>query len=154
MPQVISEIVELSVFYRKSKQTRYLLLRRAKHKKPYPGIWQFITGRVEEGESSIDAALRELREETGLPPKAMWLVPYTLQFYDASNDKIHLSPLFAVEVDSRAEIRLSGEHDKFAWLTYRQAIGRLVWPVQREGLEVIQKFIIGGKEVSHLTRIR
>ncbi len=154
MPQVVSEIVELSVFYRKSGQIRHLLLRRAKHKRPYPGIWQFITGRLEEGERSIDTALRELREETGLSPKAMWLVPYTLQFYDASTDKLHLSPLFSVEVDNRAEILLSGEHDTFAWFTYNQAVRRLVWPGQREGMEVIQKFIIGKKEVSRLTRIR
>jgi dATP pyrophosphohydrolase len=154
MPQIVSEIVELSVFSRKSKHIRYLLLRRAKQKKPYPGIWQFITGRVKEGENCLNAAMRELKEETGLSPKAIWLVPRMLQFYDVSTDKIHLSPLFSAEAEDDAEIHLSNEHDKFVWLTYKEAIRRLVWPAQRDGLEVIHKFIIGGKEVSRLTRIR
>jgi dATP pyrophosphohydrolase len=154
MPEIVSEIVELSVFSRKNRQVRYLLLRRSKNKNPHPGIWQFITGRVKAHETCLNAALRELREETNLKPKSIWLVPHILQFYDASTDRIHNSPLFTIEAEDPAKLRISAEHDKFAWLPYKQAISRLVWPAQRDGLRITNEYIIMGKEVSRLTRIR
>ena len=39
-----------------------LLLERAKH----PGYWQSVTGSREDGESFLETAIREVREETGL----------------------------------------------------------------------------------------
>ena len=153
MPEIVSEIVELSVFSRKSGQIRYLLLRRSTRKKPYPGIWQFITGNIRKKESSLTAALRELKEETNLEPKGIWVVPHILQFFDPSADKIHNSPLFTVEVNNRATVRLSAEHDKFLWLGYKEAVKKLVWPSQREGLRVTHEYIIRGQEVARLTRL-
>ncbi|MGV3492496.1 MAG: NUDIX hydrolase [Ramlibacter sp.] len=43
-----------------------LLTRRAMHLKNHPGQWALPGGRVEPGESAVDAALRELYEEVGL----------------------------------------------------------------------------------------
>jgi len=43
-----------------------LLTRRAKHMRTFPGIWVPPGGHVEEGETLIEAGLRELHEETGL----------------------------------------------------------------------------------------
>jgi dihydroneopterin triphosphate diphosphatase len=40
-----------------------LLLERAGH----PGYWQSVTGSIEDGESLIGTALREVAEETGIP---------------------------------------------------------------------------------------
>ncbi len=47
---------------------RILLGRRAVHRKLYPGLWDVIGGRVEEGESLASALERELREEIGVLP--------------------------------------------------------------------------------------
>jgi len=44
---------------------RYLLTRRAPEK-PFPGLWETTGGSALAGEDSLDAALREVREETGL----------------------------------------------------------------------------------------
>ena len=40
---------------------------------PYEGCLNFVGGKVEQGESSIDAAYRELQEETGITPKQIQL---------------------------------------------------------------------------------
>ena len=39
-----------------------LLLERARH----PGFWQSVTGSQEDGESLLETACREVREETGI----------------------------------------------------------------------------------------
>lgn len=49
-----------------------LLLERARH----PGFWQSVTGSQEDGESLLQTALREVREETGIAPKAPDLVDW------------------------------------------------------------------------------
>lgn len=38
-------------------------------KEPYKGLYNFVGGKVEDGEKSIDAAYRELFEETGISNK-------------------------------------------------------------------------------------
>jgi 8-oxo-dGTP pyrophosphatase MutT (NUDIX family) len=50
-----------------------ILTRRAQHLRNHPGQWAFPGGRLDEGESPIGAALREMREEVGvdLPESAV-----------------------------------------------------------------------------------
>ena len=43
-----------------------LVTKRAPEKKPYPNMWEITGGAVVAGEDSLDAARRELREETGI----------------------------------------------------------------------------------------
>jgi dATP pyrophosphohydrolase len=131
----------------------YLMLKRSPDEKIYPNLWQFVSGSLDEGEKAFDAALRELKEETGLTPKRFWVVPHANTFYDPAYDAVNVSPLFAVQVDGGDEPALSAEHCEFEWLPLADARRRLVWPGQRLGLEVIDKFILGGEEAGILTRI-
>ena len=62
------------------KDSRVLLVRRAKGEGKL--VWQFPGGAVEEGESVNDTALRELKEETGVTAKPLFVIgervhPYT-----------------------------------------------------------------------------
>lgn len=119
----------------------------------YPGLWQFITGSIEGQERAIDAALRELKEETRLDPRAMWVVPYINSFYDHRRDLISLNPVFAVEVGKGEDPVISHEHQQFQWLKYEDAIHVLVWPGQREALRIVHEFFIKGKDAMHHSRI-
>lgn len=46
-----------------------------RQKDPYKGKFNFVGGKVEEGEASLDAAYRELEEETGITAKEVCLYP-------------------------------------------------------------------------------
>jgi ADP-ribose pyrophosphatase YjhB (NUDIX family) len=62
------KVVVMLVIEREASGTKeYLLQQRRKH--PYYGFWGAPTGKVRWGESIIDAASRELKEETGLNGK-------------------------------------------------------------------------------------
>ena len=150
MAQVLSEIVEVCVFRRAKRKTEYLLLRRTASDNLYGGIWQIVTGTLNPNESSLDAARRELSEETGVQPKRFWKVPFVDAFLDPKKDAIQLAPVFAAEVPASASVKLSDEHQDLQWLTYAAAKHRLVWPGQREALAIVQKYIVGVESAGEL----
>ena len=154
MAIIVCRIIEVCVFRFVNDHAEYLLLKRSPDEKIYPDIWQFVSGSLEDGEKASDAALRELREETGLIPRRFWAVPHVNMFYDHGYDAVNVSPLFAVQVEINDEPKLSFEHCSYEWLRYEYARLRLVWPGQRSGLETVEKYIIGGEQGGILTEIR
>ena len=153
MAAIVSQIVEVCVFRGSKPEPQYLLLKRSEHDKLYPGTWQIVTGVMEQGEHSVQAALRELKEETGLSIRRLWTVPVVSSFYDPSKDFIHLIPMFAVEVSTGQEPVLSSEHQTSAWFSYENARKKLVWPDQRKTLKVVHKYIVGDQEAARLTAV-
>lgn len=153
MPLISSLIVEVCVFRFENNTVQYLLLHRAKGEQVYPNIWQLVSGAIERGEKAVDAALRELEEETKLTPKAFWNVPFTNSFYDHVHDVVNISPMFAAQVKEGVEPKLSSEHDEYGWFAYGEAITKLVWPGQREGIRLVSEYIVGGQQASTLMRL-
>lgn len=148
MPDILSSLVEVVVFRFAGDRPEYLLLQRAAREKLYPSLWQVVTGGVVGEERAQDAALRELREETGLVPSLFWCAPVTDVFYDVRNNAMQLAPVFAAQVGALSVVRLSREHQAFLWLPLQDAVQRLVWPGQRNALEVVHRLIGGGEEVA------
>jgi dATP pyrophosphohydrolase len=146
-------MVEVCVFRFDGNAPSYLLLKRSETEAMYPGLWQYVTGKSEAGETAIQAALRELLEETGLEPSRFWAVPFVNALYDARHDRIEHLPLFCAEVGSGDEVRLSEEHSTLAWLPLEEAIARLVWPGQRKGLAIVHEYIAGGQQAGDFSII-
>ena len=153
MVRIASSIVEVFVFSFDDDRPLYLLLHRSPAEKIYPGIWQSVTGSIETGETASEAALRELREETGLIPSAFWVVPHVSVFYDHSHDSMNLTSVFAAQVTPAARPKLSSEHYEYEWCDYRSAAAKLVWPGQRRGLQILDEYLIGGSPAAELSRI-
>jgi dihydroneopterin triphosphate diphosphatase len=112
-----------------------LVLRRAAGGRCH-GSWEVVHGSIEPGESPLEAALRELAEETGLAPQRFYNLSRTESFYRHAADEIGFIPVFAAFVTG-AEAQLSAEHDQAEWLSLPAAQGRLAWPRERRALEDI-----------------
>ncbi|MCL4864332.1 MAG: NUDIX domain-containing protein [Gemmatimonadales bacterium] len=104
-----------------------LLLRRAPGGR-CPGSWEAIHGHIEPGESPVDAALREVQEETGLLVDRLYNLSRVERFYLHHPDEVVLVPVFAGWVPAGAEARLGAEHDAMAWLGGAEARARCSWP--------------------------
>lgn len=153
MATVACKIVEVCIFKFQDDRPMYLMLHRSKDERIYPDIWQFVSGSIEKGEKAVDAARRELAEETSLRPKAFWVVPYVNAFFDPAYDAVNLSPLFAAQTEEGDEPRLSQEHDRYCWVEYEEAHRTLVWPGQRAGLRIVHDYLLQGERAERLCRI-
>jgi 8-oxo-dGTP pyrophosphatase MutT (NUDIX family) len=124
------DLVECWVFRLIGPRLEILLIRRAAGR-PFAGMWQCVTGRLEAGESVVSAALREVAEETALVAsdvEAVYSLDLVNAFFEASVDGILVEPVFAVRVAEEARPELSDEHDALRWSTPAEARTKVVWP--------------------------
>lgn len=139
MTDSVVRIVDAYVYRRDGDELRFLLLKRSPDKM-YAGIWQGVAGKIQSGEAAWEAAIRELREETGLTPSFMFIADHVSMFYETHGDRINLVPVFGIEVSS-TDVILSEEHCDYRWATFPQAIDTLVWSGQKTGLESVYNMI-------------
>ena len=129
---------------------RFLLIKRTS--RYLHGTWQQVSGLVEPGEKAWEAALREIREETGLVPDAFYSADFIERFYVAEQNTINLVPVFVGFVDADASVRLSHEHSDYMWVASAEANDYLRFSQQRESVAHIQRTFLND-EPSDLLRI-
>ncbi len=157
MPKILSPLVSVYCFRLAAQGPEYLLLRRREGLDRLGGTWQVVHGGIEPGETAVQAAWREVREETGAVPAGFWELDYVEAHYSPSQDAIRLVPCFAARLPDGSAITLGPEHDNFRWTSLDEALEELVWRSQREALRVLHETIARplaqGKGVPPLLRI-
>lgn len=119
--QVVAGFV---IFRRASQGIKFLLLyRRGRY-------WNFPKGHFEVGETSLDAALREVEEETDLKKTDLRIVPnfrvYERFHFYTNEEKIYDTVILYLAETRKAEVKISPrEHSGFAWFSYHDALGVL-----------------------------
>ena len=113
-----------------------------------PGAWETVHGRIEAGEEPEDAALREVREETGLSVQRLYSVSVQ-PFYLHRSHTVELAVVFAAFVDDGAPVTTGEEHVVHEWLAPADALERLFWPRERHALlEILHLFRTGDAGVA------
>lgn len=115
------------IIYRKTKEgPKFLLLY---HGGPY---WNFPKGKLD-GESNFKAALREVREETGILEKDLhfrtWFKVQDKFSYTRNKERINKTVTYYLAETKKQEIKIkivsdahNGEkHEGYAWFLYRDA---------------------------------
>jgi dATP pyrophosphohydrolase len=96
------------------------------------GAWSIVRGKIEAGETAWQAALRELREETGLVPRELYKLTLMEIFYLVVDETIWHVPAFCAVVDRDSAVTLNDEHDQFRWITRDQAPTQMMWANERQ----------------------
>jgi dATP pyrophosphohydrolase len=140
MSLITPSFVSVFVINKTQKEAKYLLLKRsAKYLK---GTWQMVTGKIEENETAYEAAIREVKEETGIINLELFSADTVETIYMKSFDKITLIPVFIAFVEI-FEVSLSiSEHDAYEWVSLEEANDRLVWSEQKRVLKHINEIFI------------
>ena len=126
MTQIVPGVVEVYVIRPKPGDWSVLVLQRAPDA-IRPGSWETVYGKIDPGERPEQAAVRELREETGLELNALYNVTVSSFFLHASQT-IQMAIVFAAFVGSDSGVTLSDEHQRFEWLSVDEACDRFTWP--------------------------
>lgn len=144
MNQIKVRVVDCYIYRRTDDGILFLLMKRNLNK-IYEHLWQGVAGKIEEGETSSEAAIRELKEETGLSPLNMFVADHVSKFYEVHGDRINLVPVFGIEVDSEI-INLSEEHISYKWVDINEALNTLVWNGQKKGIQTVHDMVINNDD--------
>lgn len=135
--------IGLVVFKREGRGVRYLLLH---HGGEY---WNFPKGRQEFGETEIETALRELKEETGISKitlvdgfKDEYDYDFDSEIKDDHREKIYKKAIWFMGEVTDDQIKISNEHINFGWFDYDTAFKRSFYQQGQDLLKRAHKFLL------------
>jgi 8-oxo-dGTP pyrophosphatase MutT (NUDIX family) len=127
------------VYWEGPGRREYLLLRYG------PGYWGFPKGHVEKGETDLQAAYREVEEETGISKTKLRLIDgfrvrtaYKFRRGKTLVDKVVDYFLLA---SATKDVTISSEHTAFAWLGYDEALKQVSFDASQQLLRDAEAFI-------------
>lgn len=152
---VTPEVVDVCVLHRepiargradagRGHRWRVLVLQRGADTR-CAGSWELVHGRIEHEERVEDAAVREVREETGFAVVRLYCV--TMSAFYLPGRGVKTTVVFAAVVgDGGAPIapHLGAEHVSARWLSLPAAMRAVTWPREREALQHIAHLLRSG----------
>jgi 8-oxo-dGTP pyrophosphatase MutT (NUDIX family) len=105
--------------------------------------WDFVKGKMEEGETERETALRETNEETGIND-VEFLDGFKEEieyYFRADNQDIHKKVIFFLGKTKTTDIILSHEHLDFIWLDFNNALNKITYKNAKNLLKKSKKFL-------------
>jgi len=124
----------------------YIILKRKKH---WHG-WEFCKGKIEKGETKLQAVKRETIEETGLKPmhikrfNVKGLFRYKKRLKDRPEIIGQTYTLYSVKVKKPLNNKIkvdTKEHYLGKWVTFEKAVKILSWQDQKRCLKIVDKWL-------------
>ena len=126
------------LFRKENSEILFLLLH-------YPsGHWDFVKGKMEEGETAHQTAIRETQEETGITDIVFledfeeW-IEYNFQFH---GEPIHKKVVFFLAETKTKEVSISHEHLNYTWMDYKTAMEKTTFDNARSILTKSKSLLI------------
>jgi 8-oxo-dGTP pyrophosphatase MutT (NUDIX family) len=126
------------VIYCRLKVVKLLLLK-------YPRYWGFVKGLIEAKENEEETALRELDEEAGIKAE---IIPGFKEkqewFFKFKGQLIKKQAIYFLAKTTKEEmkkVKISFEHEDFAWLDYDEAVKKMKIKANIELLKKAYQFI-------------
>jgi len=129
------------VFYRGKKKIKYLLIKHSK------GHWGFPKGHRNKSETKLQAAVRELREETGLKDIELLsrkiMLSDIYKFVNGSGIKIVKTVDYYIGESKTKKVKIdNNEIVNYIWLSAEKSLIILTFPEQKKTLIKANKIIL------------
>lgn len=149
---VVKMHIVLSVLNALISGNEILLIKRAK--KPYKGYWTMPGGKIKPGEHIEDAALRELKEETGIDANFSGIRGIVSEILHKKNDKKKAHFLmFVSELKCRKKNFVESDEGQLKWfkISDLQKNHKKIFP---SDFKMIHEFIIAKKASMNIHKIK
>lgn len=114
---------------------KVLILKRSSDASTFPGYWNFPGGRVEEGEPIKEAAVRELREESGLEVKSSDLI------YLIASNLPNLIIHYFLTSNFSGQVVLNKESTEYQWVDIYDVLELKMIPMSLKIIDDIHYYI-------------
>jgi bis(5'-nucleosidyl)-tetraphosphatase len=102
------------------------------------GHWDFAKGNIEYGENESQAALREIREETGIE-SVHFLEGFRVRieyYYKRDGNLVHKEVVFFLARSDSQRVILSNEHIGYSWCDFDRSLAE---PTERSARDVLKQ---------------
>ena len=142
MTEVLVRVIDAYVYYYESNKLSFLLLKRSRTK-IYEYLWQGVAGKIEKNELAWQAALRELKEETGINEVEIdsgWShrTEYTFQ---KKGKPVEKQVFWYIASTNQLEVKLSHEHTNYLWLSFDDAEDQLTFEQEKSLLREARAYL-------------
>ena len=110
----------------------------------YPsGHWDFVKGKMEQGESTHQTAIREAQEETGITDITFvenfeeW-IEYNFKY---QGELVQKKVVFFLAETKTKEIKISHEHSGYTWMDYNSSMDKTTFDNAKTVLTKAQKLL-------------
>jgi len=107
------------------------------------GHWDFPKGHVEEGESEVETAIREVKEETGVDVEVRKRHRYSISYMPKSDVEKEVV-FFLAKKKKGVELPQIEEVQKVEWVTWEEAFQRITFETSKE---LLRKAIHDNQEI-------
>lgn len=112
-----------------------------------PDFWDFPKGLLEKGETGLEAARREAKEEAGV--EILEIAPQfkeTIRYFTRREGQTipKFVAMFLAEVKTD-KVKLSWEHDRYEWLSFEEAHERISVPQMKLALGEAELFLVADR---------
>ncbi|CAM2783084.1 NUDIX hydrolase [Vibrio mytili] len=118
-------------------EKKILLMKRVKG-----GYWCHVAGSIEQGETGVEAIVREFYEETQIQVTNLYNAQFIDQFFEPHVNVIELIPVFVVMCPPNQKVVLNEEHTDYKWCSLEEALELAPFPNQHAVFKHVWSYFV------------